>query len=84
MSEILPTSKVGANINKPAIILKHCDLEQTYYDSVYTCNCPACEHGLLSMRRNPTTFLLENIDRCSFCGQLFEYSDVPNNKLMSL
>ncbi len=74
----------GINIFAAPVIVKHAALQRAEPDSPHKSICPACKVGLLLMRRNKTTFLLENKDNCILCGQMVEYSDIPNNEWMSL
>ena len=73
----------GINISAEPLIVKHASLTRVD-NSSHKSSCPVCKLGLLLMRRNKETFLLENKDNCVLCGQMFEYSDIPNNELMSL
>lgn len=76
--------KVGANINTPVIKVAHSSLKRAQEDSPHKSVCPCCTEGVLLMTRSPQTMLLRNIDTCIFCGQSFEYIDIPDNELATL
>lgn len=40
--------------------------------------CPACGDGLLLVRRDPETFLIQQYDLCAGCGQRVRYLDVDD------
>lgn len=66
----------GQNIHKEPIRVKHSELKRSG-DSVYKSICPACDRGLLLMQRDQETLKLLTADRCIFCGQSFEYIEMP-------
>lgn len=73
----------AANRNKPRLLLKHSDLERSG-ESDYNRLCPECKRGVLTMSRDPNTFMLLSVDRCLLCGQEVEYTDIPDRKLSAL
>lgn len=60
----------------PVEHVKHADLERIG-DSAYTSQCPSCDPGTLTMRRDPETQALLAEDMCLYCGQRVVYEDVP-------
>ena len=62
------------NLDKPAIEVKHADLER-YGDYMYRSVCSQCR-GLLLVGRDSDTFVLQEYDRCILCGQLHRYTDI--------
>jgi hypothetical protein len=81
---VVDSSLIGKNINMPTLTVKHSELERIQSDSPHKSLCPVCEEGYLLMIRHPDTSFLRNIDSCVLCGQMYEYSDIPDNKLPSL
>jgi cytochrome c1 len=65
----------GWNMAKPIIQVKHAELQRSD-NSVYRSECPICKNGILLVYRNPKTFVLEAFDRCVWCGQSVEYTDI--------
>lgn len=76
-------SLLGINMFAPQITVRHSELRRVD-DSEYKSCCPACKVGLLLMRRNPHSFNLESKDNCVLCGQMVEYTDIPDNQVTSL
>lgn len=70
----------GININKPAIKVRHSELQRDG-DSKYRSQCPVCKVGLLLMERDRITFQLKETDRCTHCGQSFIYEDIQEIRL---
>jgi hypothetical protein len=66
-------SKVGANIKAPPMRVVHADLTDGG-SSQFAKECPACDGGLLLVRRNDQ-YELMNVDRCLLCGQVVIYTD---------
>jgi len=69
--------KAGINLQKPPIRVKHSELKREG-DSAFKSVCPACDDGMLLMRRDQHTFKLLNDDICILCGQHFIYEEMPN------
>ncbi len=63
------------NFHKEPISIRHSDLERSDA-SRYRSECPACEDGLLLVKRDERTGDLLKHDRCMSCAQLFIYSDL--------
>lgn len=63
-----------ANMGKPRLPVEHAALVRID-GSAYKSVCPACQIGLLVMRRN-AQFQLEPTDRCTHCGQPVYYLDI--------
>lgn len=66
------------NLNKTLIRVAHDELER-WDDGAYKSKCPACEEGLLLVRRDHKTLELERLDQCVSCGQQFYYTDSEVN-----
>ena len=66
----------GVNLGKPAISVRHSELERLDEDSLFKSCCPACKKGILLVRRDSQTLEVSKIDRCVLCSQLFEYEDL--------
>ena len=64
-----------ANIDKEVLVVSHSKLKRLG-ESLYKSECPACENGVLLMRRNLDTLRLEKEDRCISCGQAVVYDDL--------
>jgi hypothetical protein len=67
-----------SNLNKPEIQISHAELERWDAD-LYKSKCPACEDGILLIRRDEKTFAIQRQDRCISCGQQFYYTDLEIN-----
>lgn len=65
---------IGINIDEPVHKVKHADLKRSDR-SIYRSICPACDSGLLMMRRNEKGELLAK-DYCTLCGQMYIYTDI--------
>lgn len=65
----------GDNIREPVMELKHADLKRSDH-SQYRSACPACRIGILPVTRDPSTFKLQDIDHCLYCGQQVKYLDI--------
>ena len=65
----------AVNIEKPTLVVSHSKLKRSG-ESLYKSKCPACENGVLLMRRNLDTLRLEKEDRCISCGQAVLYDDL--------
>jgi len=68
------------NLNNPIENIKFSELERYEYGS-YKSVCPKCG-GLLVMSRDQKTFVLEDLDHCLLCGQVYRYTDI--NELRKL
>jgi len=64
-----------ANIDKPPVHIAHSDLTRFQDDSAYKSECPACDRGVLAVRREPGTLNLLRADNCLGCGQRVVYTD---------
>ena len=68
--------KYGGNFGKPAIRVRHAELRRWSDESPYKSKCPVCPDGILLIRRNQETFVLEELDFCVVCGQEVVYEDI--------
>jgi hypothetical protein len=69
-------TKTGANMQSKPIRVCHAEL-QRYRDteSLFRKYCPVCHRGALMVSRDPVSLVLSSVDRCTWCGQTFVYSD---------
>jgi uncharacterized protein (DUF983 family) len=67
---------VAVNTDKPAIEVKHADLESRGTKTQLSRVCPTCKEGTLLMHRNPNTLTLKENDYCILCGQSYVYTDI--------
>jgi hypothetical protein len=77
---------IAENMDKPAVRVRHEDLEpldgqsqRGYNPPVipnYKSECFVCDAGILLVGRNQKTFRLQREDRCVNCGQLYIYEDI--------
>ncbi len=72
----------GINIGKPVIDVSHAELERSDNNSLYRSVCPACDKGVLLMKRNLQTLQLEEYDNCVLCGQSVHYNDLVDLDLV--
>jgi hypothetical protein len=63
------------NMNAPAQEVRHADLPRVSDESAFRSTCPVCSLGYLFVRRDQRTMALENVDRCTWCAQMFVYTD---------
>lgn len=70
---------VGAHMNAPTEDVTHAALTRTCGDTAYRSNCPHCIVGVLPVRREQETLQLLDFDRCTWCGQVFRYTDTTIN-----
>lgn len=68
-------NKEFKNVDKEPIHIKHSELKRVG-DSIFRSECPACKEGVLLVARDNDTLVLEEIDRCLLCGQIFIYNDI--------
>lgn len=68
------SKEYGLNIKNRIKKIKHTELLR-FGDSIYKSQCPECVSGILFVLRDPKDFKLMNVDRCTCCGQQFEYAD---------
>ena len=68
-------NRVGINIDRPTIKVKHSELERSNH-SMYRSNCTKCESGILLVRRDLETGELSEFDNCLLCGQKYQYTDM--------
>jgi len=47
-------------------------------DNLWRSVCPACKHGWLLAMRQPATFVLQEFDVCTLCGQRVRYVDIDD------
>jgi hypothetical protein len=66
---------VGKNIDSPVLEVEHCKL-QSWDNSAYKRECPACKKGLLLVSRERKTLRLLEEDHCVLCGQRVKYTDI--------
>ena len=67
---------VGINLNKRTRKVKQTELKRIDpKGSLYRSICPACNEGVLLMRRGNDGKLLAK-DNCLLCGQSYEYTDI--------
>lgn len=67
-------SEVGKNINNPPRRVRWKELERAS-DSAFRSTCPACNSGVLLVRRCLCFEHFSCFDRCTECGQVFIYED---------
>ena len=72
---------IEGQVNMPVIEVVHSELTR-YGDSAYKSCCPSCETGILLMRRDSETLVLEEYDTCSFCYRRFRYTDIDQLRRM--
>jgi hypothetical protein len=75
IKEMLEALKPIINLDKPVLEIKHADLS-SWDDSLYERKCPVCDDGLLLVRRNFNTLVLEEYDMCVACGQRVRYLNI--------
>lgn len=73
--------RLGENNKKPVKKVKHSDLKRYTEDSAYKSVCPVCKYGVLLIFRDKD-FKLMALDRCTFCGQQIEYTDIKELRKM--
>ena len=66
---------VMKNEHAPVRRLQHADLTP-FDEGGFKRECPACERGVLLVRRDQKTLALINMDTCTLCAQRFMYTDV--------
>lgn len=66
----------------PPLEVRHKNLKRVQEDSAFKSECPSCETGLLLVKRNMETFVVENEDICTHCGQRFKYIDIEQNSMI--
>lgn len=62
-------------MNAAPVTVSHADLKRFSDESPYRSYCPVCETGVLLVNRDQQTFVLINVDRCTYCAQTIIYSD---------
>jgi len=68
--------KAGENINANPIRVSHADLQRYgETESVFKKFCPVCLKGAVMVYRDQKSMMLQNVDRCTYCGQTIIYSD---------
>lgn len=75
MAKRKPAFDYGKNSQAPTLDVRHSLLVRASAESAYRSVCPACNHGLLLVRRDDRTFELLRHDRCISCGQTVRYVD---------
>lgn len=68
-------TKEGANIKSPIRFVEHSSFKKID-GSLRKSICPACDTGILPLRRKPGTLYLDKRDICLYCKQQFEYTDI--------
>jgi hypothetical protein len=68
----------GCNATKPAITLRHSELQRVSSNSSFRSFCPACKDGVLAISRDRETLELLALDRCLLCSQEVIYSDIED------
>ena len=68
---------IPANLNKPVEHVNWADLKR-FGEGTYKSWCPFCDAGVLLMRRDQETFILEAEDNCIKCGQMVIYDDIED------
>lgn len=66
---------IAPNYRKEVITVKHSSLPRGS-DTFYPRKCPVCSEGVLLMRRDKTTLILQAEDNCLLCGQSYFYEDI--------
>lgn len=72
------------NLDEPYRIVRHSDLKRANDESPFRSVCPVCEKGVLLVRRWAGG-ALGSVDNCTWCGQMFFYTDeeIAGEKLVS-
>ena len=65
----------GMNLGNKLMEVEHAKLKR-YGESAYKSHCPACDNGILFMRRDEETAELMEMDSCMLCAQVFRYTDI--------
>lgn len=63
------------NLDKPVLEVLHAALKR-WGGSFFKSKCPACGDGLLMVRRDNVTLVLQEFDNCVACGQQVRYLDI--------
>lgn len=64
------------NAKAKTLEVRHSELKPWSDDSAYKGECPACEEGILLVRRDGDTLELLEYDRCIVCAQSVRYLDI--------
>ena len=67
--------KPGERVEAPPLAVGHAKLERLSQESAFKSVCPVCKEGALLVARDPTSFSLINLDRCTYCAQQYLYTD---------
>lgn len=67
--------KLGERVEAVPLAVSHAKLKRLSEDSVFKSVCPVCKEGVLLVARDPGSFSLINLDRCTYCAQKFLYTD---------
>jgi hypothetical protein len=73
----LKLEAIAPNYRKEVITIKHSSLPPPN-ESKYSRTCTVCNEGLLLMRRDKTTLILQPEDNCLLCGQSYFYEDIED------
>ena len=63
-------------MSEKATQVNHIELNHPNPNCPHDSLCPACNKGILHMRRDPKTFMLIVKDDCPCCGKMFIYKDI--------
>lgn len=75
MNEMPENKLAGINIHNSPVKVEHAELKRTG-GSMFRSVCPACEKGVVMVRRDTDTLKLEAEDICILCGQQYVYTDI--------
>jgi len=70
------------NLRNPIVRTKWAELTTADIDTIYKSICPVCSVGMLLVGRDQQTMELTEHDRCLFCGQTFQYTDIEEMREM--
>jgi len=63
--------------NAPAMEVEHYRLDPAdRLSNKWASACPVCGDGMLMVRRDPQSRVLQDIDNCLLCGQVVIYADI--------
>ena len=74
MDDEIDEALVLKNKDVPVRHVRHADLTP-FDEGHFKRDCPACERGVLLVRRDQKTLALINTDICTLCSQRFVYID---------
>ena len=66
---------VGKNAARPRIDMFWREMKPVA-DDAYRRECPFCGRGMFLLGRDKSTYVLQENDRCLYCGQQIRYMDI--------